>query len=180
MASNFGSIGSIIGHEISHGFDDQGSKFDAFGKLKKWWSDDVFKKYNDITRKIVDQYSKYNVEIDVDKKSKHTYFVNGNLTLGENIADLFGLSVAIDAFKAYFADNTTSFVKTVDECLLELLFAFGNTWRYIETPENAKGRITDDVHSPPQFRIIGTLHNIKDYYRIFNIPLTNDVINIFN
>ena len=186
MATNFGSIGSIIGHEISHGFDDQGSKFDAHGKMKIWWSDKVLENYEKLTDKIVKQYNEYNVELKIDNVVT-TYHVNGKLTLGENIADLFGLSISIDAFIKYYTDNKEKFTKTFKECIMELLISFANTWRYIELPERSKSRITSDVHSPPMYRIIGTLQNTPYFYKTFGketYPISddkpdNDIIRIF-
>ena len=162
MASNFGSIGVVIGHEISHGFDDQGSKFDYNGKFKSWWSDSVKHKYNIICDTIVKQYNKYKIDID-----NQNYNINGKLTLGENIADLFGLIIAINAFKKYYNDNILFQVKSLDDSLIELFVAFSNTWRNIILPQDLKMRITNDVHSPAMFRVIGTLNNIKDYYNLF-------------
>lgn len=179
MASNFGSIGAIIGHEISHGFDDQGSKFDANGKMKVWWSKKVLEEYEKITDKIIKQFDEYSLELKIGN-SVNIYHVNGKLTLGENIADLFGLTIAIDAFKNYYEDHKGSFKKTLNECMMELLISFGNTWRYIELPERTKGRINSDVHSPPIFRIEGTLKNTPIFYELFNVKKNEDIIRIFN
>ena len=180
MASNFGSIGAIVGHEISHGFDDQGSKFDSNGKMNTWWSNSVNNAYKKITDKLVAQFDKYNMELNIDNNI-NLYHINGNLTLGENIADLFGLTIAIDAFITYYNDPDIVYNKSLDEGLIELFVSFGNTWRYIELPEKTKGRINSDVHSPPMFRVIGTLHNIEKYYDVFNIDKNNiDIIHIWN
>jgi predicted metalloendopeptidase len=177
MASNFGSIGAIIGHEISHGFDDQGSKFDSNGKMRSWWSKKVSEEYNLLTDKIIEQYNKFTVELTIDDKT-NTYHVNGKLTIGENIADLFGLRVALDAFYKYYNDTPSK--KTLDESIMELLVSYANTWRYLELPKSTKNRLNNDVHAPPKFRIIGTLHNIKEYYSTFNEPGVESIIEIFS
>lgn len=176
MASNFGAIGAVIGHEISHGFDDNGSQFNYQGKYVNWWSNDVKNKYNSITQKIVDQYNSYFVDINVNGTT-NIYRVNGKLTLGENIADLFGLRVAIDAYKKYH--NIHPSFKSLNDALIELFISFANTWRYIELPEKTKNRIAVDVHSPPNTRIIGTLKNIKEFYEVFDQTIDQNIINIF-
>jgi predicted metalloendopeptidase len=172
MASNFGSIGAVIGHEISHGFDDNGSKFDANGKLKTWWTEKVKNAYEVLTNKIVNQYNNYTVKV-IDQ----IFNINGKLTLGENISDLFGLRVAIDAYKHFYQKYPNN--KTLNEGLMELFISFGNTWRYIELPEKTKNRISVDVHAPPHIRIMGTLKNIREFYEVFEIPMETDIIEIF-
>jgi putative endopeptidase len=177
MASNFGSIGAVIGHEISHGFDDQGSKFDANGKLREWWTDEVRKKYTNITNKIIEQFNKYNLDLKIDDKLE-TFKINGNLTIGENIADLFGLSIAIDSFKEYHKKKSSN--KSLDEGMMELLVSYGNTWRYLEKPEKTKNRIVNDVHAPPLYRVNGTLSNITEFNNIFlDNKNCDDLIKIF-
>ena len=105
--------------------------------------------------------------------------IDGKLTLGENIADLFGLIIAIDSYKLFYKEIDQ--LKTLDEGLLELFVSFANTWRYIESPNKTKNRIAVDVHSPPMFRVNGTVANIEDFYRIFNIDYpTSNIIKIFN
>ena len=173
MATNFGSIGAVIGHEISHGFDDNGSKFDSHGKMKTWWTDNVKNAYQQITNKIVQQYNQYTVQV-LDQ----TFNINGKLTLGENISDLFGLRVAIDAYKKYH--QTVKQNKSLNEGLMELFISFGNTWRYLELPNKTKNRISIDVHAPPKIRIIGTLKNIKEFYEVFRVPINGDIIEIFS
>jgi putative endopeptidase len=177
MASNFGSIGVIIGHEISHGFDDQGSKFDSNGNMRIWWSEEVKNKYNEITKKLVNQFNEYYLEIDGEQ-----YKVNGELTLGENIADLFGLTISIMAFKKYFNDhkiNNKLNNKTYNECLFELISALAVTWRYKETKQRTKQKIAIDVHSPAKFRVLGSLKNIPEFYELFNLEMPENLIKIF-
>lgn len=178
MASNFGSIGAVIGHEISHGFDDNGSKYDSNGKMVTWWTENVETNYKQITDKIVDQFNEYSMDLNIDGINE-TFKIDGKLTLGENIADLFGLIIAIDSYKLFYKDTDQS--KPLDEGLLELFVSFANTWRYIESPNKTKNRIAIDVHSPPMFRVNGTVANIEDFYRIFNIDYsTSNIIKIFN
>lgn len=178
MASNFGSIGAVIGHEISHAFDDNGSKFDANGKLTNGWSEYSKTKYNELTNKLINQFDNYTIDINIDNFI-NTFNINGKLTLGENIADLFGLRIAIDAYKSYYEKNKYSNTKSLNDGLLELFVAFINTWRYIESPIKTKNRISTDVHAPPYIRIIGTLKNIREFYEIFDLKQPNDIIDIF-
>lgn len=176
MASNFGGIGTIIGHEISHGFDDQGSKFNENGKMENWWTDRVKENYKNILHKLVKQFGEYRVQVNIDDKIE-TFNVNGELTLGENIADLFGLSVSVEAYKKYHKtnqiDNKVS-GKTLDEGLLELFVSYACVWRYMERPEKTKHRIKTDPHSPPKFRVIGVLQNIPDAIRILELDVEED------
>jgi hypothetical protein len=177
MASNFGAIGAIIGHEISHGFDDQGSEFDADGLMRQWWTDDILLNYKKIVKQLIEQYNAYEIELSIDN-TINKYNVNGKLTVGENIADLFGLNIALDAFKQYYKEHF--FYKTLDECLMELFISYANSWRSIEVPLKSKEKIQSDPHSPAIYRVIGVLQNMPDFYRIFNIPENKKIIKIFN
>ena len=172
MATNFGAIGAVIGHEISHGFDDNGSKFDSNGKMKTWWTDKVKNAYQQITDKIVQQYNQYSVTVE-----DQTYNINGKLTLGENISDLFGLRVTIDAYKKYHQSIKQN--KSLQDGLMELFVSFGTTWRYLELPKKTKNRISVDVHAPPKIRITGTLRNIREFYEVFGIEPNMEIIEIF-
>lgn len=176
MATNFGSIGAIIGHEISHCFDDQGSKFDANGKQRQWWSDNVKQEYEKITIQLIEQFNKYETELIIDNK-KVNIKLNGNLTLGENIADLFGLTIAIKAYKMYH--NEHSELKSFNDGLKELFTSFSNTWRSNELPQKTKNKIITDVHSISKYRVIGTLRNIEIFYEIFNLEKPDKFVDIF-
>jgi putative endopeptidase len=177
MASNFGSIGTIIGHEISHSFDKNGSLFDHKGKKKNWWSAHVYKTYNIIVDKIINQYNNYFIELNINNKKEKLY-LNGKYNLDENIADLFGLLIAINAYKNYY--NLNKQYKTLEEGLIELFVSFSNTWRHVSTDKYKKFNIINDSHSPPMFRVNGTLKNIEDFYKVFNINYNkNSIISIF-
>lgn len=160
-ALNFGAIGSIIGHEMTHGFDDEGSKFDANGNLKNWWSknDEVkFKLKTEVLKKQFDNYS-----IEGEK-------INGELTLGENIADLGGLYISLEAFKKYIKENPEENILIENLNPLQRFFInYAKIWRCNMRNEELKKRVLTDPHSPPILRVNGIIKNIDDFYEIFDI-----------
>jgi predicted metalloendopeptidase len=163
-ALNFGGIGSVIGHEMTHGFDDQGSKFDAEGNLKNWWTENDFNNYRLKTNVIKQQYSEYTI---------NNMKVNGELTLGENIADIGGVTIALGAFKKYLEENGNY---DNYELLLQRFFInYSKIWRSNSRDEDMKIRILTDPHSPPIFRVNGVLKNINDFYKIFNLSTNSEL-----
>ncbi|WXR62575.1 M13 family metallopeptidase [Peptostreptococcaceae bacterium AGR-M142] len=148
--ANLGGIGAVIGHEISHGFDDQGSRFDKDGNMVNWWTKKDLEEYNKRTKKLAEQYSKY--------EALDGEFVNGNLTLGENIADLGGVSVALEIAK-----------KQKDANLDEFFKSYAKIWRNIKTDEIISYLLKNDPHSPGIFRVNGILQNIDEFYETYNI-----------
>jgi len=159
-AVNYGGIGAVIGHEISHGFDDQGSKYDAKGVLENWWTADDRKNFEARTEALAMQYNAYS--------PVKGMFVNGKLTLGENIADLAGLTVAEAAYhlslKGKDAPVRDGF--TGDQ---RLFLGFGQVWRYKAHEATARQRLLSDPHSPPEFRVNGTVRNVDAWYQAFNV-----------
>lgn len=160
MAENFGAIGAVIGHEITHGFDDQGRKYDGNGNLNEWWSPQVLEKYQEKTNKIRDLFSNFKV----NEKN-----VNGELTLGENIADLGGLNISYHAYNRYVKENGTE--KVIDGFTPKERFflSFGRVWRSHMRDEEKEVRLMTDPHSPPEFRVNGTLMNMEEFYEIFKV-----------
>lgn len=151
--------GSTFGHEITHGFDDQGSQYDDKGNLNNWWTAEDLKKFKQKTQLIVNQYSKYNVG---DK------FVNGDATQGENIADLGGVIMGYEAFKKtkqYKSNEKISGLSPDQRYFL----AYGYAWMVNANKEYLSQQIMTDVHSPAQFRINGPLSNIPEFHKTFNI-----------
>ena len=148
-AKNYGGIGAVIGHEITHAFDDEGSKFDEAGNLKDWWTPKDRKNYEERTEALAKQYSRYKVG---DEK------INGKLTLGENIADLGGVSVALEIVKNENPDNLSEFFE-----------AYAVIWRNLVTKERESYLIKIDPHSPGRYRVNGILTNIDDFYDVYNI-----------
>lgn len=160
-AVNYGGIGAVIGHEISHGFDDQGRKFDLNGNLTDWWTADDAKKFTVKTDIIVDQYNNFKV--------LDTMRVNGKLTLGENIADLGGLAVAYEAFKTYSPQAKTT--QKIDGFTPDQRFflSWAQVWRSKYRDEEQANRILTDSHSPGKYRCNGPLTNMPEFYEVFGV-----------
>jgi len=159
-AFNYGAIGYVIGHEITHGFDDQGRQYDAEGNLKDWWTKEDADKFNAKAQQVVEQYNKYTVLNDLH--------VNGLLTLGENIADIGGIAIAYEAFKntAQGKSNEKIDGLTPDQ---RFFLSAAQVWRVKKRPETVRTRIQTDPHSPEQFRVNGPLSNLPEFYKTFNV-----------
>lgn len=156
--------GSTFGHEITHGFDDQGSQYDENGNLKNWWTEDDYKKFRAKTKLIVEQFNKYNV---VDE-----LYVNGDATQGENIADLGGVVMGYEAFKKtnQFKNNETISGLTPNQ---RYYLAYAYAWMVNTNKEALANQVMTDVHSPAKYRINGPLSNIPEFYKTFNITPKN-------
>lgn len=159
-AVNYGGIGAVIGHEITHGFDDQGRKYDADGNLKDWWTADDTKKFEDKAQVVIDQFNGYTV--------LDTVHVNGELTLGENLADLGGLAISYQAFKktAQGQDTTKIDGFTPDQ---RFFLSWAQVWRTKARPEETAKRIITDPHSPAEWRCNGPLSNMPEFYQAFGV-----------
>jgi len=162
-AINYGAIGAVIGHEMTHGFDDQGRQYDAAGNLKEWWTKEDAAKFKTKADKMVALYDKFTL-----LDNQH---VNGALTLGENLADIGGLNIAYDAFK--LTDQAKS-DKKIDGFTPDQRFflGFAQVWRMKTRDESMRVRIKTDPHSPEMFRVNGTVYNMEAFYKAFNIPST--------
>jgi len=160
MAINYGGIGSVIGHEISHAFDDYGSKYDGDGNLHNWWTAEDAKKFKALGDKLVVQYDKY--------EPLAGHHINGRLTLGENMADLNGVSIS---YKAYQLSIKGKSQKVLDGFSGNQRFFIGwsQVWRTKMREEALLKRIITDPHSPAKFRVIGVLSNITPFYKAFNV-----------
>ncbi len=163
-AVNYGGIGVVIGHEMSHGFDDQGSKYDKDGNLRNWWTKTDRQKYEEQTQKLVEHFDGF-----VAIEDLH---VNGKLTLGENIGDFGGLTISYEALK--IAENN-DLSKKIDGYTLSQRFflSYAAIWRNKIRDEALKRRIKEDVHSPGRFRVNGGVFNIPEFYEAFNIKKTD-------
>jgi predicted metalloendopeptidase len=159
-AVNYGGIGGVIGHEIGHGFDDQGSKYTGEGNLKNWWTSLDRENFDQRTRRLVEQYSKF--------EALPEMFINGELTLGENIGDLGGLSIAI---KAYLLSLDGAAPPVLDgfNGQQRVLLGWAQVWRVKRRTELAEKLLKIDPHSPPNYRVNGVVPNIDDFYSAFNI-----------
>jgi len=152
----YGGIGAVIGHEITHGFDDQGRKFDGDGNMRNWWSENDIKKYSKISSKIVKQFNNFEI---VGKN------VNGELTQGENIADLGGLLISYDAMLLHLKDNNQKITLNLDK---DFLNTWGKIWRCKIKDKEQEKRIMTDPHSPNVFRVNGPLRNLDLFHRAYN------------
>ncbi|MGR5095995.1 M13 family metallopeptidase [Vibrio maritimus] len=163
MAYNFGAIGAVIGHEIGHGFDDQGRMFDGHGVMRGWWTRTASQRYKIKTTQLVKQYN----EFEFDGLN-----VNGRLTLGENLGDLGGVTVALEAYKQYCKDtypNSEAPVINGTTGVQRFFLAWAQIWREKATVETIRSRILSDPHAPNQFRINGIVRNIDAWYEAFNV-----------
>ena len=158
--SRYGGIGAVIGHEITHGFDDNGSQYAADGNLKNWWTKEDAEKFKARANQVVEQYNGYTV--------LDTIHVNGRLTLGENLADLGGLSMAYEAFT-----KTKQFKegKKIDGFTPAQRFFlnWAQVWRNNALPETQAQLILTDSHSPGMHRANGPIVNMDSWYEAFNI-----------
>lgn len=159
-AINYGGIGAVIGHEMTHGFDDSGRQYDGDGTLRDWWTKDDADKFKSRADQVVAQYNAFTV---VD-----TLHVNGKLTLGENLADLGGLNVAYAAFKKTKQGQSNQKIDgfTPDQ---RFFLSWAQVWRSEQRPEAAAQRILTDPHSPEQYRCNAPIQNIDAWYAAFNI-----------
>jgi putative endopeptidase len=161
-AANYGGIGAVIGHEIGHGFDDQGSKFDGTGKLTDWWEPSDRDAFEARTRSLIDQYNALSPEETPDQH------VNGALTIGENIGDLGGLGIA---WKAYLIALNGAEPPVIDGLTgAERFFlSWAQVWQYKARREEVARRLAIDPHSPPEFRCNQIVRNIDEFYETFNV-----------
>jgi putative endopeptidase len=159
-AVNYGAIGAVIGHEITHGFDDQGRKYDYKGNLNDWWTPEDTVKFNMEAARIIDQFNAYRV--------MDSIFVNGQLTQGENLADLGGVEIAHTAFKMTKEGQSD---KKIDGYTPDQRFfiSYALAWQLKETNELQRRMILSDPHSPYKFRVNGPLSNCQAFYTAFNV-----------
>ena len=159
-AVNYGAIGSVIGHEITHGFDDQGSKFDATGQMRDWWAAEDLEEFERRARVVTDQFDAYEVEDGLQ--------VNGELTLGENIADLGGVKIALTAMLAtQHGGEVGSIAGLTPE--QRFYFSYARAWRQNYTDEYLRLLVNSDPHSPSHFRCNGPLSNLASFAEAFDI-----------
>ena len=159
-AVNYGAIGGVIGHEMGHGFDDQGAKSDARGVLRTWWQHSDLDAFSRRTAALVTQYSEFE-----PMKGLH---VNGQLTLGENIGDLGGLSIAYDAYRLSLGDSQPPVIDglTADQ---RYFLSWAQLWRSLSRDEALRNQILSNVHSPKEFRVNGVVRNIDAWYAAFDV-----------
>ncbi len=160
-AVNFGGIGAVIGHEITHGFDDSGAQFDADGNLTDWWTPEDKASFEKATKSLAAQYDKY-------EPVKGT-FVNGTFTNGENIADLGGVNIAYDALQMYLKDKGNPGVINGFTQDQRFFLSWATVWRTKQTEKAAVSQVKVDPHSPGYFRAFGPLVNTEAWYKSFDV-----------
>jgi predicted metalloendopeptidase len=158
---NYGGIGAVIGHEMTHGFDDEGRQFDASGNLRDWWSAESSAKFKERSQTIVTQYSEY--------EPLPGLHLNGELTQGENIADIGGVKLAYAALQKAQAGKTP---QKIDGYTPEQRFflSYAQIWRGKQRDEDTKLRVNTDPHSPGHYRVNGPLSNLTEFQKAFNLP----------
>ncbi|GLR48073.1 M13 family metallopeptidase [Sphingomonas astaxanthinifaciens] len=160
-ASNYGSIGATIGHEIGHGFDDQGRKFDGKGRLRDWWTPQTAKLYTAKAQRLVQQYDSYEPLPGVH--------IKGELTLGENLGDLGGLEVAYAAYRRYVAQHGEPAVidgLTGDQ---RFFIAYGYSWQTKQREGALRAQLLTNEHSPAKYRVNGVVRNLDAWYKAFDV-----------
>jgi len=160
-AVNYGAIGAIIGHEMGHGFDDQGSQFGPTGKFENWWTDSAKKAFGERTAALVAQYDGYEAVPGTK--------IQGKLTLGENIGDLGGVEAAYGAFQKYQAEHGKAPViggLTGDQ---RFFLSYAQAWQTKLREDTARQYALIDPHSPAKFRVNGIVRNVDAWYKAFNI-----------
>lgn len=165
-AINYGGIGAVIGHEIGHGFDDQGSTFDGDGVMRNWWTPADLTAFKARTKALIDQYNTFKVFTDLN--------VNGSFTLGENIGDLGGLSIALKAYKISLEGKEAPVMDGYTG-IQRVFLGWGQVWLHKSREEQLRNQVATDPHSPAKFRVNGVVRNIPEFYEAFNIKPTDSL-----
>ena len=161
-AVNYGAIGAVIGHEIGHGFDDQGSKYDGDGNLENWWSESDRIEFEKRTAKLIEQYDALHPTLAPD------VHVNGALTIGENIGDLGGLTIAYKAYQIALSGNPAPAIDGFTG-YQRLFIGYAQTWCGKQRPEEVRRRVSSDPHSPDEFRCNQIVKNFDPFYEAFDV-----------
>jgi putative endopeptidase len=167
-AANYGSIGAVIGHEIGHGFDDQGSRFDGEGRLVDWWTENDRQRFDALATALIEQFS------DLEPRQLPGHKVNGELTIGENIGDLGGLAIA---WKAYVASLEGAEAPVIEGTTATQRFflSWAQSWRFMAREEEAKRLLQIDPHSPAEFRCNQIARNLDIFYDAFDVTTDHEL-----
>jgi endothelin-converting enzyme/putative endopeptidase len=162
-AVNFGGIGAVIGHEMGHGFDDQGSKSDANGVLRNWWTDASRERFEKLADRLVAQYNEY--------QPIEFVYIDGRLSLGENIGDLGGLAIAHHAYRMYLDEHHRGEAPILDGTTGDQRFfmAWAQVWRNLQTEESLRSQLVRGPHSPAPYRVNGIVRNMDVWYEAFDV-----------
>ena len=159
-AVNYGAIGAVIGHEIGHGFDDSGSRFDGDGVLRNWWTDEDREEFEKRTTKLVEQYNAFQPFDDLH--------VNGEFTLGENIGDLGGISIGLLAYKLSLGDEEPAVIDGFTG-IQRVFLGYGQVWRNKYRDEALRLQIGTNPHAPSKYRANGAVRNVPEFYEAFDV-----------
>lgn len=162
-AANYGGIGAVIGHEIGHGFDDQGAKYDGDGNMVDWWTDDDRTEFGARTKALIEQYAAY-----TPRSLAVEHRVNGAFTVGENIGDLGGLSITLLAYQLSLNGESTPVIDGLTG-MQRVFFGWAQIWRTKSREAETVRRLAVDPHSPPEFRCNGVIRNIDAFYKAFDV-----------
>jgi putative endopeptidase len=165
-AVNYGAIGGVIGHEIGHGFDDQGAAYDGDGVMRNWWTETDLKSFKKRTGALVAQYNAFKVFPDLS--------VNGAFTLGENIGDLGGMSIAIKAYKLSLKGGKSPKMDGFTG-LQRVLIGWAQVWMNKDREASLRNQVASDPHSPSKFRINGVMRNVPEFYEVFNVKASDSL-----
>ena len=168
-AVNYGAIGAVIGHEIGHGFDDQGRRFDELGRIRDWWTPTADERFKEKTDVLGAQYSSY--------EPVEGLTINGQLTMGENIGDLGGVEMGYAAYQRYLADCCDGEAPVIGGFTGDQRFFFGwaQIWRAKAREDEVRRRLVTDPHSPPEYRVNGVVRNLDAWYEAFGVDETNEL-----
>jgi putative endopeptidase len=168
-AANYGGIGAVIGHEIGHGFDDQGAKYDGDGNLVDWWTDDDRAEFGLRTKALIEQY-----ELFTPRGLDASHHVNGAFTVGENIGDLGGLSIALLAYQLSLGGKEAPVIDGLTG-VQRVFFGWAQVWRTKSRDAEAIRRLAIDPHSPPEFRCNGVIRNLDVFYDAFEVTADDEL-----
>ncbi|MCV7316431.1 M13 family metallopeptidase [Mycolicibacillus parakoreensis] len=166
-AANYGGIGAVIGHEIGHGFDDQGAKYDGDGNLVDWWTDADRAEFATRTAALIEQYNGY-----TPRGLAENHRVNGAFTVGENIGDLGGLAIALLAYRLALGDDEAPVIDGLTG-IQRVFYGWAQVWRTKSREAEAIRRLAIDPHSPPEFRCNGVIRNLDAFYAAFDVAETD-------
>ena len=162
-AVNYGAIGAVIGHEIGHGFDDQGRRFDEQGRIRDWWTATADARFSERTNRLGAQYDTY--------EPVPGMHVNGQLTMGENIGDLGGMQMAYAAYRKHLQENSNGAAPVLDGLTGDQRFflAWAQAWRTLMRDDVLRSMVVTNPHSPPEYRVNGVVRNVDAWYEAFGV-----------
>jgi endothelin-converting enzyme/putative endopeptidase len=168
-AVNYGAIGAVIGHEIGHGFDDQGRRFDEQGRIRDWWTESADQRFSERAARLGEQYESYEPLPGMN--------ISGQLTMGENIGDLGGLQMAYAAYHRYLEEHSGGAAPALDGLTGDQRFflSWAQVWRSLDREDETRRRLVTDPHSPPHYRVNGVVRNLDAWYEAFDVTADKEL-----